>query len=182
MKLQKIIPVFILFVTIMGLSSCECDPPDKATAVNLFKKYKYMGKWYEIARQDFEFEKDLNNTVAEYTLSPSDGTINVLHRGYNTQKKEWIVLSGKAKFVVDEHVGKLKVSFYRPFYSAYNVIAIDNDYKYALVTGCCLKYLWILSRERTIPNNIKEKYLKIAKDMGYNTANLVWVKHHLPDK
>lgn len=42
----------------------------------------------------------------------------------------------------------LKGSFFGPFYSGYNVIAIDPDYKYALVAGESLKYMWILSREK----------------------------------
>ena len=51
----------------------------------------------------------------------------------------------------------LKVSFFGPFYAGYNVIAIDNEYKYALVAGQSLKYLWILSRETNIPEEIKDK-------------------------
>ena len=64
-----------------------------------------------------------------------------------------------------------------PFYSGYNVIALDADYKYALVVGEKLKYLWILSRATTIPEDIKNQYLEIAQKIGYNTSNLVWVKH-----
>jgi apolipoprotein D and lipocalin family protein len=37
---------------------------------------------------------------------------------------------------------------------------------YALVTGKNLKYLWILSRETNIPEEIKDKYLNIAEDIG----------------
>ncbi|MFT4032687.1 MAG: lipocalin family protein [Siphonobacter sp.] len=55
-----------------------------------------------------------------------------------------------------------KVSFFGPFYSGYNVIAVDSDYKYALVAGKNLSYLWILSRNTTIPNEIKNNFLKIA--------------------
>ena len=71
----------------------------------------------------------------------------------------------------------LKVSFFGPFYSGYNVIALDPDYKYALVGGASYKYLWILSRETSIPDEIKYKYLKIAEDFGYNTSNLLWIVH-----
>ncbi|NCD43461.1 MAG: hypothetical protein EOL88_15435, partial [Bacteroidia bacterium] len=39
------------------------------------------------------------------------------------------------------------------------------------------KYLWILSRNPTIPEDIKQKYLKIAESIGYNTADLIWVEH-----
>ena len=71
----------------------------------------------------------------------------------------------------------LKVSFFGPFYAGYNVIAIDDEYKYALVAGQSLKYLWILSRETSVPEDIKENYLKIAQDIGYDTSDLVWVVH-----
>ena len=71
----------------------------------------------------------------------------------------------------------LKVSFFGPFYSGYNVLAIDDEYKYALIAGESTKYLWILSREVNIPEEIKDKYLKIAKEIGYNTDDLVWVEH-----
>ena len=48
---------------------------------------------------------------------------------------------GKAKSVKKDDVGMLKGSFFGPFYSGYNVIAIDPDYKYALVTGESSKYM-----------------------------------------
>ena len=84
---------------------------------------------------------------------------------------------GKAKFVGDENVGMLKVSFFGPFYSGYNVIAVDQNYKYALVAGKSLKYLWILSRDTDIPKEIKDKYLEMAEDIGYDTSTLLWVSH-----
>ncbi|HOH84272.1 MAG TPA: lipocalin family protein, partial [Bacteroidales bacterium] len=68
-------------------------------------------------------------------------------------------------------------SFFGPFYSGYNVIALDPDYKYALIAGKNLKYLWILSRETTIPEDIKQNYLKTAEGLGYKIADLVWVEH-----
>ena len=71
----------------------------------------------------------------------------------------------------------LKVSFFGPFYGRYNVIALDAEYKYALVSGANLDYLWILSREKTIPDEIKNKYLKIAEGYGYPIAELLWIEH-----
>jgi len=57
------------------------------------------------------------------------------------------------------------------------VIALDEEYRYALIAGKSLDYLWILSRDTTIPDEIKNKYLKIAEEVGYNTTELIWVKH-----
>ena len=70
-----------------------------------------------------------------------------------------------------------KVSFFRPFYSGYNVIAIDSAYRYALVAGNNLSYLWILSRETTIPEDIKQNYLKTAEMFGFKTSLLLWIEH-----
>ena len=160
----------------IGLSSCSTIPKG-VTAVKPFDKDRYLGKWYEIARIDFKYERDLNNTTAEYSLN-ANGTIKVDNKGYNTKKGEWVQAIGKAKFVGDDTIAMLKVSFFGPFYSGYNVIALDADYQYALVGGASFKYLWILSRKTTIPEEIKDKYLKIAADFGYNTSDLLWIEHN----
>jgi len=144
-------------------------------AVDNFNKEKYLGKWYEIARIDYSFEKNLNNVTAVYSLN-NDGSIKVVNPGYNFKKDKEQKSVGKAKFVGADNVGKLKVSFFGPFYAGYNVIAIDNDYRYALVAGKNHKYLWLLSREKTMPDNIKNEYLSIAKKAGFNVDDLVWVK------
>ncbi len=175
MEATKTFNSLLIIIIMLGLSACTTIP-DGAVAVKPFNKVKYLGKWYEIARLDFKYEKDLDNTTAEYSLN-ENGTIRVNNQGYNTKKGKWNQAIGKAKFVGDENIAMLKVSFFGPFYSGYNVIAIDDEYKYVLIAGESLKYLWILSRDTTIPVEIKDKYLKIAQKVGYNTDNLIWVKH-----
>lgn len=173
MKIFFIVTLFLfLFITFQSCSTI----PQKAVAVTNFEKEKYLGKWYEIARFDFKFEKDLNNTTAEYSLN-ENGTIKVDNNGFNTKKRKWEQAIGKAKFVESDTVGMLKVSFFGPFYAGYNVIALDPDYKYALIAGSSLKYLWILSRETNIPEEVKSNYLKIADEIGYDTSQLIWVEH-----
>lgn len=187
---KKIPVIFIVFtmtgymtmrcltvLTLFCLLQCSCASiPQKAEAVHPFDKTKYLGKWYEIARKDFKFEKNLNNTTAEYTAGKK-GRIIVDNKGYNYRKNEWKESIGKAKFRKADTIARLKVSFCGPFYTGYNVIAIDKDYQYALVAGRNLDYLWILSRSTGIPEDIKKEYLLIAQKAGYNTDDLVWVTH-----
>ncbi|MFB9054671.1 lipocalin family protein [Formosa undariae] len=176
MKYSKyVIPGALIVLTAIIFTSCATIP-DKAEAVSPFKKEKYLGKWYEIARLDFKFEKNLNNTTANYSINP-DESIKVVNRGYNYVKEEWTEADGKAKFIGSDTIAKLKVSFFGPFYSGYNVIALADNYKYALVAGKNLEYLWILSRETTIPENIKQDFLNQAKAIGYNIEDLIWVEH-----
>ena len=160
---------------ILTLLSCSTIPKG-VKAIKPFTIDKYLGTWYEIARMDFVFERNLNNTTAQYSVN-NDGSIKVVNRGFNYKTMQWKQVEGKAKFVDDSQIAMLKVSFFGPFYSGYNVIALDSEYKYALVSGKDLRYLWILSRTTSIPENIKQNYLKIAHDLGFKTTELVWVKH-----
>lgn len=166
----------LLTATLVAVNSCS-SMPKGAKAIENFDKEKYLGHWYEIARLDFVFEKNLNNTTAEYSIN-ADGSIKVVNRGYNYLKNKYVESVGKVKFSGDSNQGKLKVSFFGPFYSGYNILALDPDYKYALVAGKNLKYLWLLSREKTMPATVKEAYLNLAKGLGYNTSALIWVKHN----
>ena len=174
MKKKSITSLLILAVMI-GFGSCTSIPKG-AVAVKPFDIEKYLGKWYEIARMDFRFERDLNNVTANYSRN-DNGTIKVDNQGYNYVTKEWKQAIGKAKPAGQPDEARLKVSFFGPFYSAYNVIALDSEYKYALVAGKNLKYLWILSRETTVPESVKNSYLKIAQDLGFDIAALIWVEH-----
>ncbi len=175
MKKRYVIGAAVVGVAAIALfQSCKTITKG-AVAVKPFDSDKYLGKWHEIARLDFRFERNLNNTTANYSFN-NDGSIKVVNRGYNYKTSEWKESVGKAKFVADKTEAKLKVSFFGPFYAGYNVIAIDENYKYALIAGKNLDYLWLLSREKTMPENIKQDYLQKASAIGYDTAKLVWVK------
>lgn len=176
-KLTKtILPISIGLLGAILLNSCAAGIPEGATAVQNFDAKKYLGKWYEIARMDFRFEKNLNNVTAEYSTK-ENGHIKVDNKGYDYVKDKQKQSIGEARFRGAENVGELKVSFFKPIWSGYNVIDIDENYQYALVAGDSLKYLWILSREKTIPEDVKQRFLQKAKSIGYNVDELVWVKH-----
>ena len=179
MKKRTILGTAFIACGILLLNSCASIPKN-AKPVENFDVNRYLGAWYEIARFDFRFEKDLNNTSAQYKLDKK-GNVMVLNSGYNFVKKKWSKADGLAKFRGDKNVAALKVSFFGPFYSGYNVVALDENYQYALIAGKNLDYLWILSRTKTIPEDIKAKYLKIAEEIGYDTSKLIWVKHDKND-
>lgn len=162
-----------LAVVAVSYASCRVSIPKGASAIKPFQKDRYLGKWYEIARMDFRFEKNLKNVTATYSLN-DNGTIRVDNSGYDYVKNKWKQSIGKAKFVRSEDEARLKVSFFGPFYAGYNVIEIDEGYQYALVAGNNLDYLWILSRTKQIPQNIKTAYLKKAEELGFKTQELVW--------
>lgn len=177
MKNKSFYRFSMVLLLLFACMSCNTQSmPEKAKAVTPFDVNRYLGTWYEIARFDFRFEKDLDNTSAQYHLD-KQGNVIVLNSGYNTKEKEWKKAVGKAKFRGEKTQAALKVSFFGPFYSGYTVIALDADYRYALIAGKDLDYLWILSREKSIPTSVKEEYLNLAQEIGYDTSRLIWVNH-----
>ena len=46
-----------LIPIVLGLCSCSTIPRG-VDAVKSFNKEKYLGKWYEIARLDFKYERE----------------------------------------------------------------------------------------------------------------------------
>ena len=100
MRILSII-LFMLF-----LLSCSSNKVE-VRSLSGFESEKYLGKWYEIARIDNRFEKNMINTTAEYSLNP-DGTIKVVNKGYDKIKNTEKMIEGKAK-IIDK--GLLKVYF-----------------------------------------------------------------------
>lgn len=172
---MKLWPIAALAALSLTLVACKSPtPPKGVTPISPFDANRYLGKWYEIARLDHRFERGKDHVTATYSPR-NDGGITVLNRGYDPVKKEWSESEGKAYFTGKSDTAALKVSFFGPFYGGYNVIALDDDYQYALVSGPNRSYLWILSREPKIPNQVKKQYLAVAQRLGFDVDKLIWV-------
>jgi apolipoprotein D and lipocalin family protein len=162
------------------LSGCLGMPPS-VSPVNDFELDRYLGQWYEVARLDHSFEKGLKNVTAEYSMR-EDGGVNVVNRGFSTEDKKWSKASGKAYFVNSSEEGYLKVSFFGPFYGSYVIFELDKEhYQHAFVSGPDLTYLWLLSRTPSVSAELKLNFIKKAKDLGFDTNNLIMVNHNSPN-
>lgn len=160
--------LFSLFF--LALTGCVAIP-EGLSAVKPFDVSRYTGEWYEIVRLDHSFERGLSKVSATYTTNP-DGTIKVINRGYNAAKGKWQEAEGVAKFVGERDIGALKVSFFGPFYGSYNIIELDPDYQYSLVTGPDRNYLWLLARTPTLPFETRERLIARAKELGFAVEKL----------
>jgi apolipoprotein D and lipocalin family protein len=164
---------------VLGLGACSTAPPQGATVVSPFDVQRYLGVWFEIARLDHSFERGLSRVSARYDLQ-DDGSIRVTNRGYSAAKGAWSEALGRAVFTGDSHTASLKVSFFGPFYGGYHVIALDPDYRWAMVLGPNTDYLWILARERQLPAGVRDRLIRQAQDLGVDTRDLIWVDQSTP--
>lgn len=166
--------VFIIFL-LLSVAGCV-KIPEGLEPVNNFDVNRYLGEWYEIARFDHSFERGLQQVTANYSFREDSG-IKVLNRGYNEEKNTWEEAEGKAYFVDENDVGYLKVSFFGPFYGAYLIFDLDEDYQYSLVTGSDRSYFWLLSRAPVIDETLKAKLFQKMDALGFDTEALILVEH-----
>ena len=166
-----------LFTLFIGVLTGCLGVPKNVQPVKSFELDRYLGKWYEIARLDHSFERGLEQVTANYSLR-DDGGVSVVNRGFLSKKNKWKIAEGKAYFVDDENEGYLKVSFFGPFYGTYAIFELDQEnYEYAFVSGPDTSYLWLLSRTPKLDQEIINKFLKQAKQKGFNIEELIFVNH-----
>lgn len=169
-----------LFLLSLCLTGC-LGQPKGITIVDNVDPSQYLGTWYEISRLDHSFERGLQRVTATYSMR-EDGGIKVINRGFDPEKNEWNKAEGKAYFIDPPNqnglrTGKLKVSFFGPFYGAYNIIALDKPYyNYVMICGPNLDYLWIMSRTPQLTYPIKQELMSQAKALGFDTSKLIHVK------
>jgi len=167
------------WLLVLLLTSSCASPPKGVEPITNFDVNRYLGTWYEIARLDHRFERNLDFVTADYSLR-EDGMIKVLNQGYDKRKKSWSSAVGKAKFNGEKNVGSLAVSFFGPFYGGYFITELDKDYQYVLIAGPNRNYLWILARTPTLDPAIYDSLVAKARTLGFPTDGLIKVDQANP--
>jgi apolipoprotein D and lipocalin family protein len=171
---MKIIRLLTTTLGSLLLGGCV-SLPEGIEPVSAFELDRYLGTWYEIARLDHPFERGLSQITADYSRR-DDGGVRVVNRGFKAQTGQWKEVGGRAYFVDQPSIGRLKVSFFGPFYGGYNIIALDqSNYQWAMICGPNRDYLWILARQPELEEQILESLIKQAKEFGFATEALIMV-------
>ena len=174
--MKRLTLVFNSVLVCVLLSGC-LGYPQNIKPVEKFELNRYLGKWYEIARLDHPFERNLSRVTADYSLR-SDGGVDVINTGYQANNDEWKQANGKAYFVEDKQTGYLKVSFFGPFYGSYVIFELDkDDYQYAYIAGPDKSYLWYLSRTPTVGDKHLQSFYDKAQGLGFNSEDIIVVNH-----
>lgn len=162
-----IVVLTVFFVVFRFSTSLTVDN----STVQILDINRFTGRWYEIARFDHRFERNLTHCIAYYSVLPN-GKIQVTNQGL--KRGEWHASTGRVKMTNEP--GVLRVSFFWPFYSDYRILMLDSEYTYALIGSDSDDYLWILSRTPQLQEDVREAILNEAERRGYDTRCLIWVK------
>jgi apolipoprotein D and lipocalin family protein len=165
-----------LWIGAVALLAACSGVPKGLHPVTGFDTDKYLGHWYEIARLDHSFERGFTDVMADYRKLP-DGRIEVINRGFDAKNNKWKEAKGVARFQGQPDIASLEVSFFWPFYGAYNVLVLDPKYRYAMVAGPNRNYLWILARDPQLDQATLAILVERAKALGFATDGLIYVEH-----
>lgn len=152
----------------VGLSGCSTAPTAPLPTVESVDLARYTGRWYEVASLPNRFQAQcLADTQARYRAV--DGDIEVTNR---CRRADGSVesITGVAKVVAGSANAKLRVSFFRPFYGDYWVLALAPDYRWALVGEPGRQFGWVLSRTPQLAPADLEAALVRAEALGYSRA------------
>ena len=134
---------------------------------------RYAGTWYEIASFPQWFQRGCTATTATYALR-SDGLIDVVNQCRKGSTDGPLASAhGRARVADLETNAKLQVSFFRPFWGDYWIIDLGAEYEYAVVGHPGRDYLWILSRNPSMPDDAYRAIVRRLAARGYDTSRLV---------
>lgn len=149
------------------LIGCNREPLDVAR-VDL---PRMQGKWFEIAKLPRPSQAGCVGTTAEYRLATEGEllVVNECHLGSLDAPIERV----KARAIVTDAAVPAKLSLDFGFaYGDYWIIEVGDEYEYAVVGHPSRDYLWILSREKSLPRTKLDGILSRAKSHGFATGAL----------
>lgn len=172
----------IMACAISIMSGCACSTSSVKPGDQTVKSVdlpRYMGKWYAIASLPAWFQKNCTCVTADYSLEGDHvKVVNACRKGSSEGTLK--VSTAKAFVVPDTGNSQLKVQFFWPFKGDYWVIALDEEYRWALVSHPCKKYLWILSRTPKMDKKTYDMLVGMAKLNGYHVEKLQKIPQECP--
>ena len=162
-----------LRIVLLGLLAlaCQSEPLDVAQ-VDLSRM---QGKWFEIAKLPRPSQAGCSGTTAEYRLKSATEllVVNECHEGSLTGPIKRVA----ARAVASDAAVPAKLSLDFGFaYGDYWIVEVGPDYEYAVVGHPTRDYLWILSRERTLPKVTLDGVLARAKTRGFPVGILSYTR------
>jgi apolipoprotein D and lipocalin family protein len=139
---------------------------------------KFMGDWYVVAGRTTYFEKGAYNSLEQYTWNEAKQRIDInfsYNKGSLDGPKK--VIPQKAWVFNNETNAHWKVQPIWPLKMDYLVLEIDPDYKWTAVGVPNQNYLWIMSREKQMNDELLNSIVKSLDQKNYNTKSIQRIEH-----
>lgn len=159
-------------------AGCQSQPQKPLPTVGKVDLKRYSGTWYEVARVKNRFQRDDESAIAQYApLTPDKVSVKNTALGPNGRVR---AIEGTAEVVPGSEGSRLRVRFKGlaglapvPKEGNYWIIALDPQYRSAMVGTPDRDYLWILSRTPSLNARTLHKYTAQAEIFGFPIEKLI---------
>jgi len=140
---------------------------------------KFMGRWYVISLIPNWIEEGTTNSYDDYELN-EEGTIDITYRTIKNDKERIIKQEG---IIINKDIpSRWEIKFIKPwipFYKApYEIIILDENYKYMVVGYPDNSFGWIMGRTTSINTDIYNQILEqLSEEFGYSKNDFKKVVH-----
>ena len=151
----------------LGLTGCTDGGPPVAQNFDLSR---FQGHWYEIARVPRDYDLDCKDTVADYDLK-SASELQMRHSCASASGQA--PQNFQATATVDDAAVPAKLTLQiGAFTASYWVLAVGNDYEYAVIGHPSRTMLWILSRTPDLDAARYSAATSLATERGFDVSQL----------
>ncbi len=173
----------VLSAVLAGLlGACATTPRDPLPTVGAVDLTRYAGRWYEIARLPMWFQRHCVDSTARYTVLDNERV--GVHNECLTDRGDIESAEGVATVVDPASRAKLSVVFDNWFARLvgpsrdgnYWILALDPEYRTALVGTPDRRFLWILARAPRLDDSEYQALVEKARLLGYPVADLIRAK------
>lgn len=155
------------------LTSCSHQMPKTADYID---RDKFMGTWYVIAGRFTFLEEGQHNSVEKYTWNEKEQRIDI-DFSFNKDSFDGKLKSIPQKGFIENKQTNAhwKVQPFWPLKLDYLVLLCDPQYRWTVIGVPSQKYLWIMAREKTLPEETLQKILSDLNQRGYDNSHIVRV-------
>ena len=138
---------------------------------------KFMGDWYVIANIPTWIEKGAHNALEQYFWNDK-GYIDVVF-SFNQDSFAGVSkkLTQKAFIYNKISNAEWRIQPFWPLKLPYIVIDLDEEYTYTVIGYPSRKFLWIMSRSKSLNEQTLNKIYEKLEAQGYDTSLIEKVPH-----
>ena len=175
MRSSRVVLSTLAVVGALLTGACAPMAPPATSTVESVDLQRYLGTWYELGSVKQFFSVGLVNTTAEYSLR-ADGSVRVENSGryFGADGPESRIVG--TALPVDGSNARLNVTFFGEASATppgnYWIVDLDPGYQWAIVSDPTGLSGFILSRSRTVTDELYAELYERARSAGVDVTNL----------
>ena len=134
---------------------------------------RYMGDWYVIANIPTMIEKESVNAMESYRWDESEKRIYIDYSHHNSSPQGQVTSFLQVAWISDAQSNAAwKVRPLWPLQFDYMILDVAQDYSYSLVGVPDRSYVWIMSRQPKMPEEVYSQLVSRAEALGFDISKL----------